>query len=208
MKSAFISIEGVDGAGKTTHINFIEQWLSEYGAQVVLTREPGGTLLGEQLRLILLSNDTVLSLDSELLLIFAARAQHLNEIILPALEAGKCVLCDRFIDATYAYQGGGRGIDTQRIEVLEKWTQKEVQPDLTIWLDVPVEIGLARTNRRKTLDRFERENLEFKQAVWKTYHDRAARFNRIQKIDSNRAIEQVQNEIRTVLTNFRQQWQD
>lgn len=209
-EAKFITVEGADGSGKTTHIDFIERWLIEHGAQVVRTREPGGTALGEMLREILLVRDdsatsrVAISDRAELMLIFAARTQHIDEVIAPALESGKCVLCDRFTDATYAYQGGGRGIDLRAIEVLEEWVQGALQPDLTLLLDVPVEVGLARTRKRGGgQDRFERQALEFKQAVRRVYLQRAEQYKqRIKLIDSNQTIEQVGAELDSVLDTF------
>ena len=228
MNGAFITVEGADGSGKTTHIDFIQGCLSDHGVQVVRTREPGGTALGELLRGILLGNeDASISDRAELMLVFAARTQHLDEVITPALESGKWVLCDRFTDATYAYQGGGRGIDHDAIETLEQWVQGKLQPDLTVLLDVPVEVGLARTRQRGdhpglprdardqmvislrrsgTHDRFERQALEFKQAVRRVYLERAARFeSRIKLVDANKTIEQVRTDLKAVLETFWQQ---
>ena len=206
MKGAFITVEGADGAGKTTHLDFIQRWLTERGASVVRTREPGGTALGELLREILLDNDDAVPISdrAELLLIFAARTQHLDEVIVPALTAGKWVLCDRFTDATFAYQGGGRGIDDAAIAALERWAQGTLQPDLTVVLDVPVEVGEARTRRRGAArDRFERQAREFKQAVRRVYRARAAEFKqRIKMINADQSVEQVCAELETLLDTF------
>ena len=206
MKGAFITVEGADGAGKTTHLDFIQRWLTARGAAVVRTREPGGTALGELLRKILLDNDDAVPISdrAELLLIFAARTQHLDEVIVPALTAGKWVLCDRFTDATYAYQGGGRGIDDAAIAALERWAQGTLQPDLTVVLDVPVEVGEARTRRRGAArDRFERQAREFKQAVRRVYRERAAEFkHRIKMINADQSVEQVCAELETLLDTF------
>ena len=206
MNGAFITVEGADGAGKTTHLDFIQRWLTARGASVVRTREPGGTALGELLREILLDKDGAVPISDrcELLLIFAARAQHLDEVIVPALTAGKWVLCDRFTDATYAYQGGGRGIDDAAIAALERWAQGTLQPDLTVVLDVPVEVGEARTRRRGAArDRFERQAQEFKQAVRRVYRARAAKFkHRIKMINADQSVEQVCAELETLLDTF------
>ena len=206
MKGAFITVEGADGAGKTTHLDFIQRWLTARGAAVVRTREPGGTALGELLRKILLDNNDAVPISdrAELLLIFAARTQHLDEVIVPALTAGKWVLCDRFTDATYAYQGGGRGIDDAAIATLERWAQGTLQPDLTVVLDVPVEVGEARTRRRgEARDRFERQAREFKQAVRRVYQERAAEFkHRIKMINADQSVEQVCAELETLLDTF------
>ena len=206
MNGAFITVEGADGAGKTTHLDFIQRWLTARGAAVVRTREPGGTALGELLRKILLDNDDAVPISdrAELLLIFAARTQHLDEVIVPALTAGKWVLCDRFTDATYAYQGGGRGIDDAAIAALERWAQGTLQPDLTVVLDVPVEVGEARTRRRgEARDRFERQAREFKQAVRRVYRERAAKFkHRIKMINADQSVEQVCAELEALLDTF------
>ena len=208
MKGRFITVEGADGSGKTTHLDFMQRWLSERGAQVVRTREPGGTALGELLRGILLDNaDTPMSARAELMLIFAARTQHLDEVIVPALEAGRWVLCDRFTDATYAYQGGGRGIAAEAIEALEHWAQGALSPDLTVLLDVPVEVGLARAQQRDgdtgQPDRFESQSNAFKQAVRDAYLARAERFaRRIKRVDARAGIERVRAELATVLETF------
>ena len=198
----FITVEGGDGAGKTTHISFISEYMSAMGWQVVNTREPGGTELGESLRALLLdSNDIAISDHTELLLMFAARMQHIDQVIGPALAQGKCVLCDRFTDATYAYQGAGRGIDDHRISELEQWVQQGLQPDLTIVLDVPVEIGLSRTEQRgQSKDRFEQQQLEFKQAVRDRYLERAEQFpQRIKLIDASKTLDQVSTQIKSCL---------
>ncbi len=205
MKGAFITVEGADGSGKTTHIDRIERWLQERGVQVVRTREPGGTPLGELLRGILLDDPGPgISRRCELLLVFAARAQHLDEVILPALAAGKWVLCDRFTDATYAYQGGGRGIEESAIAVLEQWVQGALQPDLTVLLDVSVETGTARARQRGGApDRFEGEAPAFLQAVCQAYVARAIRCaGRIQLIDANRELDEVGAQIDAVLETF------
>ena len=206
MKGAFITVEGADGAGKTTHLDFIQRWLTERGASVVRTREPGGTALGELLREILLDSDGAVPISdrAELMLIFAARTQHLDEVIVPALTAGKWVLCDRFTDATFAYQGGGRGIDDAAIAALERWAQGNLQPDLTVVLDVPVEVGEARTRRRgDARDRFEQQAREFKQAVRRVYRERAAEFtHRIKMINADQTVEQVCAELETLLDTF------
>ena len=206
MKGFFITVEGGDGAGKTTQLRFIENWLGGQGVEVVNTREPGGTEVGEQIREMLLYAKDKMSDNTELLLMFAARMQNIEEIIIPAMENGNCVLCDRFTDATYAYQGGGRGIDDERIATIEHWAQGELQPDLTIVLDVPIETGIKRTKRRgDATDRFERENLVFKNAVRQAYIDRAARFpDRVKLIDASQSVEGVEQDIATELRVFYQ----
>lgn len=170
----FITIEGGEGAGKSTNISFITDYLEKRGLEVILTREPGGTPLAERIREILLDkNEVSMSSDTELLLMFAARAQHLKEVILPAIQKGKWVICDRFTDATYAYQGGGRGIYYDRIAALENWVQGDLRPDMTIMFDLSVEIGLARASSRGELDRFEQEDIDFFNRVRNAYLERA-----------------------------------
>ena len=204
-RGAFVTVEGSDGAGKTTQLEFIQSWLSSKDIDVVRTREPGGTALGEQLRDILLNQtDVEISNETELLLIFAARQQHLQELILPALEEGKWVLCDRFTDATYAYQGAGRGIDSERISALENWVQQGVSPDLTLILDVDVSIGQTRSNTRgENPDRFERQAREFKQAVRACYLDRGEKeAERVRVVDASGSVDAVQNAILRELNEF------
>ncbi len=170
----FITIEGGEGAGKSTNISFIKKNLEQYGFEVVLTREPGGTPLSERLRKMLLDkNETKMSSDTELLLMFAARSQHLTEVILPAIQQGKWVVCDRFTDATYAYQGGGRGIAFERIAVLEDWVQGGMRPDMTIIFDLPIDVGLSRAGSRSEPDRFEQEDIDFFMRVRNAYLERA-----------------------------------
>ena len=162
----FITLEGGEGAGKTTHIPFIKSVLQQAGRTVCVTREPGGTQLGEVIRSLLLApSETDISANTELLLMFAARAEHLHQVIRPALQRGEIVLCDRFTDATYAYQGGGRGIKLERIRVLEQWVQGDQRPDLTLLFDVPVEVGIERAKGRGALDRFEQESRDFFERV-------------------------------------------
>ena len=161
-KNLFITLEGIEGAGKSTVIDFIENFITSSGYDVVKTREPGGTAIGEQVREILLNkNNDKLTDDTELLLIFAARAQHLSEIILPNLTSNKIVLCDRFIDASYAYQGAGRGIEQSKINLLENWVMPDIKPDLTFLLDLDPKIAFERTNKRSDADRFESEDIHF-----------------------------------------------
>jgi len=170
----FITLEGPEGAGKSTNREFLAERLREQGIDVVLTREPGGTPLAERIRELLLApSDEPMNADTELLLVFAARAQHLAEVIRPALARGAVVLCDRFTDATYAYQGGGRGLSHDRIATLETFVQGDLRPDLTLVFDLPVEVGLARATARGRLDRFEQEGRTFFDAVRSTYLKRA-----------------------------------
>ena len=200
-KGKFITVEGTEGVGKSTNMAFIEQWLTSAGKELIVTREPGGTELGEKLRSVLLdAKEQSMSDDTELLLMFAARAQHLHEVILPALESGKWVLCDRFTDATYAYQGGGRGIAMHRIAELEAWVQGDLRPDMTLILDLPVAVGLERAGKRSEPDRFELEKYDFFNKVRDTYLSRAhAQPERYQIIDAAPAIEVVQKTIQSVL---------
>ncbi len=200
-KGQFITIEGTEGVGKSTNMAFIESWLIKAGKELIVTREPGGTKLGEKLRTVLLdAKEQSMSDDTELLLMFAARAQHLQEVILPALNAGKWVLCDRFTDATYAYQGGGRGIEMSRIAQLEQWVQGDLRPDMTLILDLPVDIGLERAGKRSAPDRFEMEKHDFFNKVRDAYLSRAvAQPERYQIIDATPSIIDVQQSIQTVL---------
>lgn len=200
-RGLFITLEGVEGAGKSSNVPFIRDWCERQGRPVLVTREPGGTPLGEQIRELLLhKQDLAVSHDAETLLMFAARAQHLHAVIAPALAAGKIVLCDRFTDATYAYQGGGRGLPVARIHALEEWVQQGLQPDLTLLFDLPVELGLQRANRRSAADRFERERHDFFARVRDAYLARAAHEPaRIRVIDAAQSPLEVQAAIATLL---------
>lgn len=200
----FITVEGGEGVGKTTNLDFIEASLRAQGRDVVRTREPGGTPLAESVRELLLApRDEQVSDLTELLLVFAARAQHLEQVIKPALAAGKWVLCDRFTDATYAYQGAGRGMDMTAIATLEQLVQQTLRPDLTLLLDVPVEIGMARASARSAPDRFESEQLQFFEAVRKLYLKRAeAEPDRFAVIDASPELPVVQQQIQDVLQRF------
>ena len=201
MKGKFITVEGIEGVGKTTNIGFIHQQLQAAGRDVVLTREPGGTPLGEAVRGLLLDPEyTGMDSTCELQLMFAARAEHLAKVVWPALEKGQWVLCDRFTDATYAYQGGGRGIDTSVIARLEELVQGDFRPDLTLLLDVPVEIGLARAGKRGALDRFEQEKVEFFERVRSAYLELARRYpERYRVIDAGQPLEAVQQQLAAML---------
>lgn len=200
-RGQFITVEGTEGVGKSTNMAFIESWLKKAGKELIITREPGGTELGEKLRAVLLdAKEQSMCDDTELLLMFAARAQHLHEVIQPALDAGKWVLCDRFTDATYAYQGGGRGIKMSRIAQLEQWVQGDLRPDMTLILDLPVDVGLERAGKRSAPDRFELEKHDFFNKVRDTYLARAAANpERYQVIDASPSISDVQQSIQTVL---------
>ncbi len=200
----FITVEGSEGVGKSSNLDFIESLLIGAGKTVVRTREPGGTELGERLRAILLdAKQQNICDDAELLLMFAARAQHLAEVIRPALAAGNWVLCDRFTDATYAYQGAGRGIPFERIAVLEQWVQGDLRPDLTLLLDMPVADGLARAGARSAPDRFEREQAAFFERVREGYLQRARQEpERFRIIDASPPLPEVQAQIRAALAPF------
>ena len=200
----FITVEGIEGVGKTTNMAFIQDYLQSHQVSLRVTREPGGTPLAEQIRsLLLTSHDESLNDDAELLLVFAARAQHLSQLIKPALENGFWVLSDRFTDATYAYQGGGRGLSMQMIADLENAVQGELRPDLTLLLDVPVKVGLARAGQRGELDRFEREKQAFFEKVRETYLQRAAAEpERFCIIDASQPLAAVQADIKAVLKPF------
>ncbi len=197
----FITLEGGEGAGKSTNAAYFAEQLEAAGIRLRVTREPGGTRLGERIRELLLDPESDgMHADTELLLMFAARAQHLNEVILPALQAGEWVLCDRFTDATYAYQGGGRGIDMQRIAELETWVQQGFQPDMTILFDLPVETGLARAGERGALDRFEQEQKSFFTAVREAYLQRAKQYpGRFRIIDAAKQLDDVQRQLDTLV---------
>lgn len=201
LKGRFITVEGTEGVGKSTNMAFIESWLKDSGKELIITREPGGTPLGEKLRDVLLdAKEQSMCDDTELLLMFAARAQHLQEVILPAIDAGKWVLCDRFTDSTYAYQGGGRGIEMDRIAQLEQWVQGDRRPDMTIILDLPVDVGLERAGKRSAPDRFELEKHDFFNKVRDTYLARAAANpERYEVIDASPSMTEVQQSIQTIL---------
>lgn len=204
MSGKFITVEGIEGVGKTTNIEFIRCQLQAAGRDVVDTREPGGTPLGEAIRGLLLDpHYTGMDSTCELALMFAARAEHLARIIRPALEQGQWVLCDRFTDATYAYQGGGRGIDTGIIARLEALVQGDFRPDLTLLLDVPVEVGLARAGNRSDPDRFEREQVDFFERVRRAYLEMAgAEPGRYRVIDAAQPLDNVQQQLTAVLAEM------
>ena len=200
----FSTIEGTEGVGKSTNLAFVKQWIEARGHRVLVSREPGGTPLAEQIReLLLAQRDEPVDATAELLLVFAARAQHLNQVIKPALARGEWVLCDRFTDATYAYQGGGRGLDTQLITELERRVQGDLRPDLTIVLDIEPEVGLARASARAELDRFERESLDFFDRVRQGYRERInAAPERYALINAGQTLEAVQRDIEQGLTKL------
>ncbi|BDM24138.1 MULTISPECIES: dTMP kinase [Pseudomonas] len=201
MSGLFITLEGPEGAGKSTNRDYLAARLREQGLDVVLTREPGGTPLAEKVRELLLApSDEAMAADTELLLVFAARAQHLAQVIRPALARGAVVLCDRFTDATYAYQGGGRGLSVARIATLEQFVQGDLRPDLTLVFDLPVEVGLARAAARGRLDRFEQEGQAFFEAVRQAYLQRAqSEPQRYSLLDAAQPLEAVQRAIDALL---------
>ncbi|MGE9764443.1 MULTISPECIES: dTMP kinase [Pseudomonadaceae] len=201
MTGLFITLEGPEGAGKSTNREYLAERLRERGIEVQLTREPGGTPLAERIRELLLDpSDEQMAVDTELLLVFAARAQHIAQVIRPALERGAVVLCDRFTDATYAYQGGGRGLPVERIAQLESFVQGGLRPDLTLVFDLPVEIGLSRAAARGRLDRFEQEGRAFFEAVRNTYLGRAhAEPGRYHILDAAQSLAEVQRDLDKLL---------
>ena len=204
MRGMFITVEGIEGVGKTTNMEYLQQTITAAGRELVVTREPGGTPLGEAIRGLLLDPQYKgMDPDCELQLMFAARAEHLDKVIRPAIEAGRWVLCDRFTDATYAYQGGGRGLDTGKIAALEQLVQGDFRPDLTLLLDVPVEVGLARAGNRSAPDRFEQEKVDFFERVRQAYLDMAASHDgRYRVIDASRSLDRVQEQLADVLREF------
>lgn len=200
-RGKFLTIEGTEGVGKSTNLAFVRDWLVARGLEVVVTREPGGTPLAEEVRGLLLSKrDESVDETAELLLVFAARAQHLTQVIKPALARGAWVLSDRFTDATYAYQGGGRGLSKSVIEQLEQLVQGDLRPDLTLILDIDVELGLNRARQRGELDRFESETIAFFERVRAAYRQRAqVAPERYALVDAGKTLPEVQAEIDRVL---------
>lgn len=196
-KGLFITLEGGEGVGKTTNLHYIKELLEKSGLTVITTREPGGTVFAEKIRQLLLEKtEETISEKTELLLLFAARAQHIQHIIKPALSQGQWVLCDRFTDATYAYQGGGRNMDIAMIEWLELKVQGTLRPDLTLLLDAPIQTGMNRANKRGKLDRFESENYSFFEKVRTSYLQRAKKYPlQIRIINAAQPLYKVQNEI-------------
>ncbi len=199
MRGKFVTLEGVDGAGKSPHLDWIARRLQAAGKKVLVTREPGGTPLGEELRKLLLARP--MHLETEALLMFAARREHLDKLILPALAAGNWVVSDRFTDATFAYQGGGRGLDLGRIETLEQWVHQGLQPDLTLVFDLSVEEGKRRRVAATSQpDRFEREDLDFFARVRAVYLARAERYpQRIQLIDASQTVEDIRKSLEDII---------
>ena len=206
-RGLFITFEGIDGAGKSTHVGWSAEVLRARGIALTLTREPGGTVLGEKLRELLLATEERIDAETEALLMFAARRQHLEEVIRPALVRGDCVLCDRFTDASFAYQGGGRGVEKKKLATLERWVHPDLQPDLTVLFDVSAQLGRERVARIKSPDRFERESAEFFVRVRDAYLQRIAESpHRFVRIDGSRAIPDIRKELEEILTVVLGKW--
>ena len=204
-RGLFLTLEGVDGAGKSTHVQWLVEQLTERGVQVVCTREPGGTELGEKLRALLLHE--TMSLECETLLMFAARAEHLQAVIEPALRVGQWVVCDRFTDATFAYQGGGRELGIERIAALERWVHPALQPDCTWLFDVPLAVARERLDRTREQDRFEQEAAAFFERTRAVYLARAQQEPlRIQRVDATQSIEQIRKQIALQLDQLVTEW--
>jgi dTMP kinase len=194
----FITFEGIDGAGKSTHIAFVSEYIKARGVELVSSREPGGTPLGEKLREIVLHEK--MHLETEALLVFASRREHIAQVIAPALARGAWVISDRFTDSTFAYQGGGRGTSLEKLEVLEQWVHPELQPDLTLLFDVPLDVARARLDATRDLDKFEQEKADFFAATRNEYLRRAAQFpQRFRVIDSTQSIAAIQVQIAAIL---------
>jgi dTMP kinase len=196
-RGKFITFEGIDGAGKSTHISRVAEMLSARGETVVVTREPGGTPLGERLRELLLHER--MHIETEALLMFAARREHIAQVIEPALARGDWVISDRFTDASFAYQGGGRKLDLRKLEQLEEWVHPHLQPDLTLLFDVPLEVARARLDASRDLDKFEQEKADFFAAARAEYLRRAAKFPlRFRVVDSTRPVAEVRAELEAI----------
>lgn len=203
MRARFITLEGLDGAGKTTQLHWISQFLTARSLPLCVTREPGGTPLGETLRDILLNAPHPLHAETEALLMFAARREHIDKVIAPALEQGAWVLCDRFTDASFAYQSGGSAVAWEKIELLETWVQGALQPDLTLYLDVSPEVGRTRAAGIKTPDRYEQEQHDFHERTRAAYLRRAREHpDRIRIIDANGSETQVQSDMQKILFSW------
>ena len=197
-EAKFVTLEGVDGAGKSTHIDFIKSYFISKSLDYILTREPGGTILGEKIREILLNDE--MSPITESLLMFAARSEHLSQLIQPNLKNGVTVICDRFTDSSYAYQSGGKDVSISTIEQLKSIVQEDLEPDLTLLFDLPVELSIERLNNSRVLDRFEKQNYEFHQKVRESYLNNANQNkDRFYIIDSTRSINDIQDEITKIL---------
>jgi dTMP kinase len=203
VRGRFITLEGIDGAGKSTHLRWIARFLRRHGRKVVLTREPGGTAVGEKLRRLVLESRERLHPETETLLMFAARREHLDKIIIPALKAGRWVLCDRFTDATYAYQSAGSGVAWAKVGMLERWAQHGLQPDLTILLDVSPRVGRQRASWQKRPDRFEREKAAYYQRVRRAYLKRAkGNPRRVRVVDAGVSLTEVHKQLEKILSTY------
>jgi dTMP kinase len=204
IKGRFITLEGSEGAGKTTNMFYIKDICEAKGFKVICTREPGGTNISEKIRELLLDkNNNSLLTDTELLLMFAARSQHLNELIIPALNRGDWVISDRFTDASFAYQGGGRGMSWERISRLRDWVQGKLRPDLTLLFDLPVKTGMARAKKRGPTDRFEQEDIEFFDKVRQGYFRIATEEKqRFSIVDANQTEAQVKKQVEEIVSDF------
>jgi dTMP kinase len=204
MRGRFITMEGLDGAGKTTQIELAADYLRGSGIRLCVTREPGGTALGEALRGLLLDARQDYAAETEALLMFAARREHIAKVITPALDSGTWVLCDRFSDATFAYQGGGSGVDWAKLERLERWVQGDFEPDVTLYLDVSPEVGLLRAGAIKRPDRYEQERADYHARVREAYRRRASENPaRVRVIDANSAVDDVSAAVRACLDRLR-----
>jgi len=204
MSGKFITIEGTEGAGKSTNLSSIEKVLNDFDISYIVTREPGGTAVGEELRSVLLKNESInISGQTELLLMFASRMQHINDVIKPALKLNKWVICDRFTDASYAYQGYGRQLNLSFISSLENLVHPDLQPDLTLILDVPVNIAMGRVHNRGNLDRFEKEDVAFFNRVRAGYKEIAKNnIDRCREIDASKDLAEVQAEVMQIIRDF------
>jgi dTMP kinase len=202
VKGKFITFEGIDGAGKSSHVEWLAGRLRERGLTVLVTREPGGTALGEKLRDLLLNQP--MHLETETLLMFAARREHLAQVIEPALARGEWVVCDRFTDATHAYQGGGRGLERSKLQVLEHWVHDHLQPNLTLLFDLPLEVARERIAvASRSLDRFEQERADFHERVRQAYMERAHAYpERIRVIDANNTLDNIRKKLEEIMVTI------
>lgn len=197
-RGKFLTFEGIDGAGKSTHVSYITEWLTKQGHRVVATREPGGTPIGEQLRELVLH--TPMHLETEALIMFASRREHIAQVIEPALASGAWVVCDRFTDASFAYQGGGRGLAKEKLEALEQWVHPALQPDLTLLFDVPIEVARERLENSRAPDKFESERSEFFTRTRDAYLARAKQdAARVRIVDSTQSIDTIRAQLRDLI---------
>ena len=203
-KAYFITLEGIEGAGKSTAVRFLAEYLRKANIDFILTREPGGTEIAEKIRRVILDHyQETMHPDTEMLLYFAGRAQHLNQVIIPALQRGQWVICDRFTDATYAYQGGGRGLSQEKISILEQWVQGDLRPDHTLLFDVAVTTGLSRIKKNRYLDRIEKEEEFFFEKVRNCYLERASKeLNRFHILDANKNPQEVSQQVENILNKI------